>query len=275
MTYRELCGKLRDAGIEDYKTESMILITALFGVTDAYVVANPLRDYGGKELLSATQRRKKGEPLQYITGKWQFMGLDFFVSPDCLIPRQDTEILVEKAIKKAKDGYVAADFCTGSGCIGISLLKFCPNIKSMLFADISKGALDMAKKNVYAHGVEEKSVFLQADVIKYLPDRKFDMILSNPPYIPTKDIENLSKEVKSEPRVALDGGEDGLDIIKRLAFDYTAFLKDGGSMFIEFGYDQGAKMDKLLSEAKLCGLISSYEIVKDYGGNDRLAVISK
>ena len=275
MTYRELCYEFCDAGIEDYKAESMILITSLFGVNDAYVIANPSRDYDGKGLFSAKERRKSGEPLQYIIGKWQFMGLDFFVSPDCLIPRQDTEILVEKAIKEVKDGYEAADFCTGSGCIGISLLKFCPNIKSMLFADISENALNMAKKNVYAHRVEQKSVFLQADIMRYLPDKKFDMILSNPPYIPTKDIENLSKEVKREPRVALDGGEDGLDIIKRLVSDYTAFLKDGGSMFIEFGYDQGVKMDKLLSVAISGGLISYYVIVKDYGGNDRLAVIRK
>ena len=275
MTYRELCNELSEAGIENFKTESMILITSLFNVGDAYVIANPMRDYDRKELFTATERRKNGEPLQYIIGKWQFMGLDFFVSPDCLIPRQDTEILVEMAIKEARAGYEIADFCTGSGCIGISLLKLCPDIKSILFADISKGALDMAKRNACAHRVEEKSTFLQTDIMEYLPDKKFDMIVSNPPYIPTKDIENLSKEVKSEPRVALDGGEDGLDIIKRLVFFYTAFLKDGGSMFIEFGYDQGEKMDSLLCRAVSESLVSSYEIIKDYGGNDRLAIIRK
>ena len=111
--------------------------------------------------------------------------------------------------------------------------------------------------------------------MKYIPNKKFDMIVSNPPYIPTKDIENLSKEVKSEPHIALDGGEDGLDIIKRLVFTHTAFLKSGGSMFIEFGYDQGGKIDSLLSRAISECLASSYEIIKDYGGNDRLAIIRK
>jgi release factor glutamine methyltransferase len=141
--------------------------------------------------------------------------------------------------------------------------------------DISKDALDMAKKNATRHFIFEKVRFILGDICKDMPHEKFDVILSNPPYIPSRDIENLSDEVKKEPLLALDGGEDGLDIIRFLTCDGLSYLNENGKMLIEFGYDQGEIMDTLLDKIKKEGKISSYEIIRDYSKNPRLCVIYK
>lgn len=274
MTYEKLLSEVKKISPGDFRAESMLILTSLFGVAPAYVMAHPERDYGEEKITEVLRRRKNGEPIQYILGKQEFMGLEFSVSPACLIPRQDTEVLAERAIKEAKCGYDIADFCTGSGCIGISVLKM-TDAKRMLFADISCGALEIARKNAASNGVIDRADFLQTDIMKELPDKKFDMILSNPPYIPTADIEKLSHEVKSEPKIALDGGGDGLDFVKRLVFDYIAYLKKDGVMLIEFGYDQGKKISDIAKKARTSGLISSFEIIKDYGGNDRVLAVRK
>lgn len=143
----------------------------------------------------------------------------------------------------------------------------------MLLCDISKKALDMAKKNALANTVSKKCTFLLGDITRDLPNTKFDMIVSNPPYIPSRDIEGLSDEVKKEPMLALDGGEDGLDIIRFLIGEGLSYLNENGKMLIEFGYDQGGIMDTLLAEKQKKGKIKHYEIIKDYGGNDRVALI--
>ena len=191
------------------------------------------------------------------------------VSPDCLIPRPDTEILVEKALEIIKKGDSVADLCTGSGCIGISLALYKAGI-DLTLVDISEGALKMAQKNAERHGVNAR--FVLGDIRTSLVGEKFDVIVSNPPYIPTKDIEGLSLEVKKEPRLALDGGEDGLDIIKFLVNDGLSLLKDGGKMLIEFGYDQEKQIDTCLKNNKN---VSSYEIFYDYGSNPRCVLIYK
>ncbi len=275
MKYREIVEILNDYGIENSHTEAEIILNHLFRVNKANIIFDEDREYDGDLILPILKRRREKEPIQHIIGKWYFMGREFYVSPNCLIPRQDTEVLVEKAIKELKVGGRVADLCTGSGCIGISMLVYREDISSMLLCDISKEALNMAKKNALANTVSQKCTFLLGDITRDLPKEGFDMIVSNPPYIPSKDIEGLSDEVKKEPMLALDGGEDGLDIIRFLLSDGLSYLNKDGKMLIEFGFDQGEIMDTLLRSLQKSKKIAHYEIIKDYGGNDRVAYIIK
>ena len=235
MKYRELVNALAEIGVDDPKSEAGIILEHLFGVNSGQIICDPEKDYNEKEITPILEKRKMRIPLQHITGKWYFMGREFFVSKECLIPRADTEILVEKAVKELKTGGSVADLCTGSGCIGISMLVYRPDISKMLLCDISNGALNMAMKNADLNGVKEKCSFLLADITKDLPSEKYDMIVSNPPYIPSDDIKSLSPEVQKEPTLALDGGKDGLQIIDFLLNEGLEYLKDDGKMLIEFG----------------------------------------
>lgn len=273
MKYQELVDILNSYKIENSDTEAEIILNYLFGVNKANIIFDRDRQYDSSKILPVLEKRREHIPLQHIIGKWYFMGREFYVSPDCLIPRPDTEVLVENALRELKTGGSVADLCTGSGCIGISMLIYREDISSMLLCDISKKALDMAKKNALANTVSKKCTFLLGDITRDLPNTKFDMIVSNPPYIPSRDIEGLSDEVKKEPMLALDGGEDGLDIIRFLIGEGLSYLNENGKMLIEFGYDQGGIMDTLLAEKQKKGKIKHYEIIKDYGGNDRVALI--
>lgn len=259
-------------GAENPQAEARVIIESLFGISYALQIAHPQREYCEEELDVVLEKRRARIPLQYILGKWEFMGKEFYVSPDCLIPRPDTEILVEKAIELVKKGGDVADFCTGSGCIGLSILMYA-NVNSMTLVDISKSALEMARKNAQKHSLLDKCQFILGDIRDCLPQKKYDLIVSNPPYIPTSDIEHLSDEVKKEPLLALDGGKDGLDIIRFLVGDCLAYLKENGHMLIEFGYDQEKQIKELLEEKINTGSIKSYEILYDYGNNPRVAVI--
>ena len=287
MKLWEIEKELSSFGAENPRDESLIIAESLFDVKPAVLILNKDRDFSSPELDELLEKRKERIPLQYILGKWEFMGKEFFVSPQCLIPRPDTEILVEKAIEIIKKrggvddfapkstnnaGYEVADLCTGSGCIGLSLMMY-SNVGSMTLMDISKGALDMARKNAQHHNLSKDCQFILGDIRTHMPRKKFDLIVSNPPYIPKGDISCLSEEVKKEPMLALDGGEDGLDIIKFLIGDGLSYLKENGAMLIEFGYDQGQIMDTLLREKCDTGSIKSYEILYDYGNNPRVAVI--
>lgn len=285
MTVREIERVLQSYGVEDPKTESRIIVEWLFNVSYAEQMANMERSYRSAELENVLEKRKQRVPLQYIMGEWEFMGREFYVSPACLIPRADTEIIVEKAIEIAKkcqgvcdfaknEGYEAADLCTGSGCIGLSLLMH-GGIERVSLMDISLPALEMAKRNADRHGLSDRCEFILGDVCTDMPKKRFNLIVSNPPYIPTRDIEGLSEEVKKEPALALDGGADGLDIIRFLIGDGLGYLKESGAMVIEFGYDQGEAMDRLLRGKTDTGSIKSYELLYDYGGNVRGCVIFK
>ncbi|MBR2025326.1 MAG: peptide chain release factor N(5)-glutamine methyltransferase [Clostridia bacterium] len=273
MKYREIVSILNGYGVENADVEAEVILNYLFGINKSNIIFDRDREYEESKIAPILEKRKEHIPLQHILGKWYFMGREFYVSPDCLIPRPDTEVLVENAIKELKSGGSVADLCTGSGCIGISMLVYREDIPSMLLCDISKKALDVAKKNAIANTVSGKCEFLLGDITRDLPNRKFDMIVSNPPYIPSKDIDFLSDEVKKEPILALDGGDDGLDIIRFLIGEGLDYLNENGKMLIEFGYDQGTIMDTLLNEKKKSGKIKHYEIIKDYGNNDRVALI--
>ena len=273
MTLKELERELSACGIEEAKWEAMLILERLFGQSPASLMVNRECDFDSAKINPVLEKRKNRIPLQYIFGEWDFMGIGFYVSEGCLIPRPDTEILVQRALSELKTGDRVADLCTGSGCIGLSLLMHSDKISHLTLMDISNDALEISKKNAKRYSLDNKCRFILGDITKDMPNEKFDMIASNPPYIPTRDIEGLGSEVKKEPHIALDGGCDGLDIIRFLISDGLDYLKPKGIMLIEFGYDQGQIMDTLFKEKQSKGLISSYEILYDYGGNTRACIL--
>lgn len=275
MNIKELENELLSYGVENPKSEATIILQELFGVSPSELILNKNKDFSSKKLSSVLNGRKERIPLQHLLGKWDFMGLSFYVSKDCLIPRSDTEILVEKAISVLKKGDTVVDLCTGSGCIGLSILKYMPDIKSLTLVDLSEKALLMAEKNAKALGLMDKCSLRLSDITKDVPNDKYDLITANPPYIPTKDIEFLSPEVKKEPFMALDGGFDGLDIIRALANKWLDRLNDGGTMLIEFGYDQKEQIQAIFKEKLDTGSINELQILYDYGSNPRVLLVRK
>ncbi len=216
--------------------------------------------------LDAVAERARRVPLQYITGVQEFMGLSFAVNEHVLIPRQDTEILVEEAMRELHDGMRILDMCTGSGCVLLSLLRYSNDCVGT-GVDISAAALAVAGKNAAALGLEAD--FREGDLFAGLESgSRFDMLVSNPPYIRTDVIPGLMEEVRShEPLTALDGKEDGLHFYRRISREAKAYLNGGAGVFLEIGFDQGADVRRILEDAGY----DSVEIVKDYAGHDRVA----
>lgn len=209
-----------------------------------------------EELVS---RRKSGEPLQYILGKWEFMGLPFYTRPCALIPRQDTETLCEEALKINGRGKTLLDLCCGTGCIGVSLAKL--GGFEVTFGDISRDCLALARENAALNGVPGK--FLLTDMFSDISD-SFDLICVNPPYIPTSELASLQTEVKREPVLALDGGADGLDFYRSIARDYATHISPGGALLMEVGAGQAADVAEMFSKA---------EIIKDICGIERVVAV--
>ena len=212
MTYREICALLRDAGIDNAEWDAALLIERFCGVNASLVPTAGARDFASDELLDAVRRRAERYPLQYLLGTWEFYRQTYEVSPDCLIPRADTEILVEQAINALPAGATFADLCTGSGCIAISVLAERPDTRALAVEKFAP-TLELAVRNATRNAVSDRFTPQLADVL--LPDfleigQCFDAILSNPPYIPTDDLRTLEPELDAEPSVALDGGADGL-----------------------------------------------------------------
>lgn len=201
-----------------------------------------------EELVS---RRKSGEPLQYILGKWEFMGMPFYTRPCALIPRQDTETLCEEAL--ALGGNTLLDLCCGTGCIGVSLAKL--GGFEVTFGDISRDCIDLARENAALNGVAGS--FVLTDMFGNISG-SYDMICVNPPYIPTSDLALLQAEVKREPALALDGGADGLDFYRRIARDYAAHLNPGGALLMEVGAGQAEDVAAMFPNARriedICGI---------------------
>ena len=275
MTYRQLIDRLLAAGIENAAGEARMLLEHTLSITPDAPRFDPhahLHDPDGR-LSAALVRREAREPLQYILGTWFFWRQEYEVSPDCLVPRPDTEILVEQALTALPRGGRLLDLCTGSGCIAISLLCERPDATGVA-VELSAPTLSLATRNAKRNGVSEERLFLmRGDVLdgSFLQTLgTFDLIVSNPPYIPTRDLATLPPETQQEPALALDGGEDGLQFYRRmLQTDYRAALKPGGCMLFEIGYDQGDALRKLAAEQGL-----HCRILKDYGGNDRVAYLS-
>ena len=237
-----------------------------------------LKEKFGENCQDKFRLLENGTPLAYILGEWYFYGLTFRLNSDCLIPRPDTEHIVEKAIEMLPKGGVFADLCTGSGCIAISVLKNRPDLRAYA-ADISENALSAVKENAAALGIGTgrlsdgarletvKTDLLKAELSEFLP--KVDGILCNPPYIKTDVLKTL-ETIKNEPVTALDGGEDGLTFYHRLIPRSAGILKPDGVLIYEIGYDQAADVSRIASENSL-----SCRIFRDYGGNDRVALMKK
>ena len=213
------------------------------------------------------KRRCSREPLAYILGKWDFMGLEFGVSSHVLIPEQDTENLVEEVMRELCDGDRILDLCTGSGCILLSLLHY-SNATTGVGTDLSEEEIAAARENAERLGLSDRSEWRTGDLFEAVrPEERFDIIVSNPPYIESGIIAELEPEVRiHEPRMALDGGDDGLDFYRRIIPEAADHLVTGGMLFLEIGYDQADQVSALMKDA------GYYEVraIKDYGGNDRI-----
>ncbi len=227
--------------------------------------------FAGEELDAAIKAVDGGEPLAYVIGEWYFYGLTFRLNRDCLVPRPDTEHLVDRAVGLIPRGGGFIDLGCGSGCIALSVLHERPDARAVL-CDISPGALDAARLNAAELGVADRAEFILADMrTDFLPGgRLFDVVVSNPPYIRSGVIPTLSEEVRREPRLALDGGADGLDFYRAVLDIQLSHLRPDGHIIFEIGFDQANDLRRLASERSL-----ACDILRDYGGNDRVAVLSR
>ena len=220
------------------------------------------------------QRRKDREPTAMILGEWDFMGLTFRLNKSTLIPEQDTEVLVETALEELKRRGLGEaplrilDLCTGSGCILLSLLHELRNAGG-LGTDLSEEALEAARENAVRLSLQERAAFRQGDLWEPVGDERFDLIVSNPPYVPTEVIPTLEPEVRcGEPYAALDGGEDGLVFYRRIMREAAGHLKPSGIIIVESGFDEAPQIAALMQDQKLRGI----RTVKDYGGLDRVVL---
>ena len=229
-----------------------------------------LTDKEEQEYLKYIELVAQGEPIEHITHQKEFMKLSFYVDENVLIPRQDTEVLVEEVMKIAKNirAKKILDLCTGSGAIAVSLAKYLENIQ-ITALDISRKALDVAIANAKNNHVQEKITFVESNLFQNLGQEKYDIIVSNPPYIRRKEIETLDKEVRKEPMIALDGGEDGLDFYRNIIDKGYEYLKYGGYICLEIGYDQKEDVMQIIKENKQ--YMEPY-CKKDLYDNDRVIV---
>lgn len=272
---------LQKSGVLEASLDAWYLLEHVTGIRKSYYLAHgeqPLTAEQERTYEELLEQRGKRIPLQHIIGCQEFMGLSFRVSPAVLIPRQDTETLVEEALKRLKPGMRILDVCTGSGCILLSLLHHCPGTTGV-GVDISSEALEIAKANGDALGLwtssEENSRagFYRSDMFGEIdPTELFDCIVSNPPYIASAELSDLMEEVRDhEPKLALDGGTDGLDFYRILALEAGAYLKQNGHLILEIGYDQGESVPGLLQEAGFCCV----QVVQDLCGKDRVVCAVK
>ena len=269
MKLSDAVKRLSDAGIEDAKREARVIFTSLGGYSLADLVGTDFKT-GNVSVIEAVERRANHEPLQYIIGTVDFFYETYKVTPDCLIPRQDTETLVSLAVKMIPEGESFIDLCTGSGCVAISTLK---NTKgtTAVAVDLSSGALDVARENAALNGVSDRITFVEADVLKERIAGEYFAVLSNPPYVTAAAYETLEPELYFEPKMALVGtDDDGAGFYRRIIELYAGAIKEGGFIAMEIGYDQVRPLTDAASELGM-----SCEIIKDLCGNDRVALLRK
>ncbi len=260
--------RLEQTGAPEADLEARLLLEFVCDTDRTTLFAHPEKEVSEEQMQqyeAFLAKREQRVPLSYITGRQSFMGLDFSVNENVLIPRQDTEILVEEVMKESYDGSRILDLCTGSGCILLSLLHY-SNHCTGVGCDLSAGALAVARENARLLEKEEQAQFIESDLWEEI-EGEFDIIVSNPPYIQTDVIETLMPEVRDfEPRLALDGGKEGLDIYERILKDISRHAKGGTRLYLEIGYDQGEAVSRMVREAGF----SDVKIVKDYAGLDRV-----
>lgn len=270
MNYREAyeygVANLTEAKIDEANLDARLLLEFVCGTN-----RNDLYVHGDREVehdeferyLLLIKERQKHVPLQHLTGEQDFMGLTFQVNEHVLIPRQDTEVLVEEVLLHLHDGMRILDMCTGSGCILLSLLKYSNDCEGV-GADVSEEALAVANRNQEQLGIDAK--FIKSNLFENV-EGKFDLIVSNPPYIESEVVGTLMEEVKDyEPHLALDGGADGLDFYREITTEAKKYLCRGGMLFFEIGYNQAQAVSELLKDA---GYIE-VEVKKDLAGLDRV-----
>lgn len=266
MTFSEIVKKLREGGVESPEFEAAELISHFEGISKAMA---RMGIYSSPALREGIEKRISGTALQYILGEWDFMGHTFKVTPDCLIPRADTELLCAYLIENAPKNAVVADLCTGSGCIAIAALLERPDIRAVA-VELYPETLEIARENAGLNGVSDRIEFILGDVTKDVLSGAFDMIVSNPPYVTLSEMKTLTREVLGEPRHALTDEGDGLSIIRKIIEIYPSHLKENAPLAIEFGWKQGAEVTRI---AERCGLES--EILLDIEGRDRVIVIKR
>ena len=277
MTYRECyeqgCRTLQAAGIEEATLDARLLLEAVCGTDRNDLLAHgeqPVMSQAEEKYLNWIRQRAEHIPLQQLTGEQDFMGLTFSVNEHVLIPRQDTEILVEEVLKELHDRMRILDMCTGSGCILLSLLHYSNDCEG-LGVDLSAEALEVAGQNVLKVLTPEKAEhahFLQSDLFEKV-EGKFEIIVSNPPYIASAEVEKLMPEVRDhEPRMALDGTEDGLHFYRRIIKEAGKHLVNSGMLFFEIGYDQGQAVSELMRTQGY----REVQVVQDYAGLDRVVL---
>lgn len=275
MTIKEAITKgmimLKSNNIESPKLKSRLLLQYVLDEPRQYIIVYDKKEITKKqqwEYFINIEKLTKGIPLQHITHRQEFMKMDFFVDENTLIPRPDTEILVEEVIKIAKQKYnpKILDLCTGSGVIAISLKKYVPN-SEIIGIDISEKAIEVANKNANKLNVDVK--FIKSDLFEKLKKEKFDIIVSNPPYIKKEEIKKLSKEVQKEPELALDGGIDGLDFYRKITSQAIEYLKTESFLCFEIGYNQKNDVMQIIEDQQ------NYKNIyckKDLYGYDRVIV---
>ena len=258
--------------IEDASIIAKELAEYIFKITRAQMIANNDMEFSKDQTdnyINSIKKISTGIPIQYITNNQEFMNLNFYVDENVLIPQPDTETLVEEVINEYKEKKCEIlDLCTGSGAIAISLAKYI-NESNIVASDISMKALQIAKLNAEKNLVRKKIEFIESDMFNKIYKDDFDIIVSNPPYIKTKVIEKLDRQVKNEPYIALDGGADGLKFYKIIIENAYKYIKNEGKVFFEIGYDQKNELINLFKEN------NHYENIyskKDLGGNDRIIV---
>lgn len=273
MTYREaiVLGEknLQQADIADAKTDSWLLLAMACKIDHTYYymhIDEEMSEEQVREFEVLIRKRAERVPLQYITGEQEFMGLTFHVNSNVLIPRQDTEMLVEEALKVIKPGMKIMDMCTGSGCVLISILKNAHDVEGIGY-DISKQAINVAKENAKFN--EVPAVFERSDLFEDVVENDFDVIVSNPPYIPTDVVATLMPEVSQfEPREALDGKGDGLYFYSKILEQCKNYMKQDGYILFEIGCEQG---DAVSTMMRLAGF-SEVRVIKDLARNDRVVM---
>lgn len=271
---------IKNKEIEDVNLKARIILADILGKSKEYLMIHDdeeLNDRLAKLYFEKMEKLNQGIPLQYITNHQEFMGYDFYVDENVLIPQPDTENLVEEVIqltekidKERNEKKTVLDMCTGSGAIGISLSKILDKNYLIYASDVSKDALKVAEDN--SNRLMANVLFIESDLFKKISNLyKFDIIVSNPPYIETKVIDGLSKEVKNEPMLALDGGKDGLDFYRKISKQAYAYLNEGGFLAFEIGYDQRESVSQILEDNGYKNIYSR----KDLSGNDRVVVGQK
>lgn len=299
--------ELDSLNIEEADIKLKILIEYVFKISKEKLILKYKDEINNKKVEEFRKLLKKlenGIPIQYIINNQEFMGLNFYVDEDVLIPQPDTEVLVEEVIKYCnelrnnepedketnkdykenieKESIInkedkninkktirILDLCTGSGIIGISIYKYLENVE-IYASDISQKALNIAEKNTNLNNA--KINFINSDMFENIHIKDFDIIVSNPPYIESKVIKSLSKEVQNEPKLALDGGEDGLKFYRSILENAKDYLRKNGAIFLEIGYDQKEKIEEILKSYKI---YKETKCIKDFGGNNRVIIIKK